>query len=633
MSMTNDELVLGESESMLGFRATLVKNALDRALTADVRTSVMKQQVTLLISAVNEAWASALMEPLAKRFSRIAVRQAALDDGGSTGSYIPPHIFRRAPPKRTQDKEDADLATALSALRGGASVIGVFSPTSAPLAIMAELHDLRIEIPRPNLADIQAAYRQATGNELTNDMPAALDGGDLDALDWLIRPRDTPESIVARLKSGPANAVFADDIPSLSDLHGYGAAMDWALDVQRTLARIRAGEPGVSLADLPRGMLLVGPPGVGKTVFAKALAKTLRIKSVLTSASAWLSSGDSHLGAVIRAMRDDVLRATTSPPALLFIDECDSITDRDQEASSSTSWWINFVNALLTALDGAVSTPGLVVVGAANNGDRVDKALKRSGRLETLIEIGLPDLDAREAIFAFYLKGALDRNVIAAAAFRAEGRSGADIRKIVRDARAAAADEGALLAKKHLFRAISPRRQRTDEERRIVALHEAGHALVAHLLGRRVVAIDLDQAVTHLDAPPPIFTDAFIETAMICFMGGRAADAVLGGGANSGAGGGPGSDIAMATGLAAARRRTFGFQGSLWGGSMGQLAQLIQNDAELRGDIEEDLQRAYGRAVELILENASAVQLLADALLEAGFLSGSEVEARLRSVL
>lgn len=203
----------------------------------------------------------------------------------------------------------------------------------------------------------------------------------------------------------PAATLAADPhLATVERLHGYGAAQTWALDLARDLDQWRQGH--VEWSDLSTKLLLSGPPGTGKTSFAKALCNTLHLPLVVTSVSTWLEP--SHLGDVLRRMRVVFDEAQGLAPAILFIDEIDGIGQRGQK-NEYDDYWNAVVNKALELLDGAIRSQGVIVVGATNHPAVIDPALRRSGRLETHIEIPLPDVDALVGILAHHLgKDCLD---------------------------------------------------------------------------------------------------------------------------------------------------------------------------------------------------------------------------------
>lgn len=187
-------------------------------------------------------------------------------------------------------------------------------------------------------------------------------------------------------------------------LAGYGDARRWALDLKTDLEAYKDKE--VEWSDLSSRLLLSGPPGTGKTTFARALCNTLQVPLIATSVARWLET--SHLGDVLAAMNTTFEQATESAPCILFIDEVDNIGSRGSGDRAYDDYWASIVNRVLELLDGAAKTEGVIVVGATNRPDKIDPAILRSGRLERHIVIPAPDTAALVQIIAHHLGSDLD---------------------------------------------------------------------------------------------------------------------------------------------------------------------------------------------------------------------------------
>ncbi|MCZ4290798.1 ATP-binding protein [Hoeflea alexandrii] len=187
-------------------------------------------------------------------------------------------------------------------------------------------------------------------------------------------------------------------------LAGYGNAQQWALDLKADLDEYRNG--GAEWSDLSSRLLLSGPPGTGKTTFAKALCNTLGVTMIATSVARWLEA--SNLGDVLAAMNATFEHATHNSPCILFIDEVDNIGNRGSSDRPYDDYWSSLVNRVLELLDGASKTEGVIVIGATNRPDKIDPALLRSGRLEKHIVIPQPDTAALVTIIAHHLGSDLD---------------------------------------------------------------------------------------------------------------------------------------------------------------------------------------------------------------------------------
>ncbi|MCD2178232.1 AAA family ATPase [Rhizobium sp. C1] len=186
---------------------------------------------------------------------------------------------------------------------------------------------------------------------------------------------------------------------SVETLAGYGRARDWALDLKADLELWKQG--GLAWSEMSTKLLLSGPPGTGKTTFARALCNTIQVPLLATSLSTMLEPG--YLGDVLKAMSEAFEIARNNAPSILFIDEIDNIGRRSNGGGRHDEYWNSLINRMLELLDGVAKTEGVIVVAATNFPERIDSALLRSGRLETRVDIPMPDVTALAGILEFHL--------------------------------------------------------------------------------------------------------------------------------------------------------------------------------------------------------------------------------------
>jgi MoxR-like ATPase len=375
------------------------------------------------------------------------------------------------------------------------------------------------------------------------------------------------ERVLTRLQM-----ISAQGGPSLSELHGVGEAGRVAEDL---IADIRAAVAGtIPWTAVDRGLLLVGKPGTGKTSLARAIAKEAGIKFVSASATGWQSAGalDSHL----RAMRQDFREARRFSPAILFIDEIDSIGNREKLEGGNAIYQTDVVNALLEQMQALDTESPVIVMAATNYAENVDPALRRAGRLDQVVRIPLPNIDGLERILEHYLAPYRERDEVAPsvtprqAAELALGTTGADVEFFVRGAARRARREGRRIEQTDLVAEVTRRPRRPDsapmlgrEEMRRVAVHEAGHATASLTASRAGSELTFVTIVPRLDGSlgfvaslpregsSPTRRDMLEDLEKI--LAGRAAEEIVYGAADVSLGaGGPSesSDLAVATRLA-----------------------------------------------------------------------------------
>lgn len=550
----------------------------------------------------------------------------------------------------SQDRGNKALAKAM----WQAIAVAGFSPDPKALLpgdlVLAADHRLELTGPLPE--DIAVAATRMAGSAPTVGVSKRAAAASTPYLLRLARrPDQTADDYVLKLRAlvarqdeskplaRPKPARIAPSpraAPTLERLHGMSQAVAWGFSLRDNLDAYRAGQ--LTWADVDPGVLLSGPPGVGKTTFVRALSGTCRVPLVTGSYSQWLGQGGGHQGSMLKAMRQAFADAKATVPSLLFIDELDSFPNRGALTHAHKDWDIQVVNALLAEIDGVDGRDGVVLVGACNHPSLLDPALVRSGRLDRHIHISLPDRAALEGILREHLGEDLQGESLAAAALRAVGASGADCERFVRDARqrARAARRGMVLA--DLLEAISGAETRSAEDLRLVAVHEAGHAVAANEVHPGSVAALVLRAtdgdggfLQHAEGVRCLRPDD-VRRELIIGLAGRAAEEAVFGVPSAGSGGPLISDLARATFQATLSVSSFGFDpefGPFWSGypDPRSLAGFLQRNPVLAARVRVLVDAAYVDALALMRSRQVAVEAVAEALLDRQVLDGAEVAA------
>jgi cell division protease FtsH len=411
-------------------------------------------------------------------------------------------------------------------------------------------------------------------------------------------------------------------------------------ELQEVIAFLRDSEAFTKVgARIPRGLLMVGPPGTGKTLIAKALAGEAGVSFMAVSGSDFSAP---LIGIAKGRVSKLFEQARKKAPCLIFIDEIDAIgRKRGGGGSAADREFESTLNQLLVEMDGFNTTAGVIVIGATNRVDVLDPALLRPGRFDRQVHIGLPDIGGREAILNVHA-----RNVKLAAgvslssiAKGTPGFSGADLSNLLNEAAIFAARQGVEeITRDHLEAArnkiIMGLERRSlvisDEERRLVAVHEAGHALCACLLPasdkvHSATIIPHGQALGLVMRLPD--HDRFcipvekLEADLVVAMGGRAAEEVVFGPKKVTTG--AASDIAHATNIVTKMVTEWGMSPAVG------MVRVSRSGDSLPREVEQEIRRIidemYAAAKSCIKDNRDALDALTEALLEHETIEGDEV--------
>jgi ATP-dependent Zn protease len=454
---------------------------------------------------------------------------------------------------------------------------------------------------------------------------------DISDLSLSLRRDLSPEECLERLaRTVTTKASFVGAGPALDDLDGYGEAKAWGMELAADMADFRAGRIAWDDVD-HKGLLLSGPPGTGKTTFAQALAKSAGVPLVATSVAQWNAS--TYLSGTLQSIASVFAEAKRVAPSILFIDELDGISNR-QNIREYAEYWVQIVNTLLELLAGIGDRMGVVVVAATNHPEKIDPAILRAGRLDHHIRLQKPDLDALTRIFRYHLgQDALPGEDLMQLALAAFGGTGADVEAWVRRAKATARRERREMGTHDVLSQILAQAPAIPPElRHRVAIHEAGHVVfgrasgIADLVGVSILRDGGATEVTGLSAIGA--TEERLQAALGFLLAGRAAEELVLGSASVGSGGTHAqSDLAQATRLAVMAETHYGYGQAL--GLVHLAGEHLDNlhlHPELLQAVKERLDRGFNYSTETLANHINEVVAIGAALDEAGYLSKTDVE-------
>jgi cell division protease FtsH len=473
---------------------------------------------------------------------------------------------------------------------------------------------------------------------------------------WMRLSRGAAGQLQGVLGAGRSRAkVFDAERPQtrFGDVAGYEGAKAEIVEVVDFLRNPdryrRAG------ATPPRGVLMIGPPGTGKTLIARAVAGEAEVPFFSVAGSSFV---EMFVGVGAARVRDLFTEARKRAPVIIFIDELDALGQRRAGAGSvvANDEREQTLNQLLSEMDGFDPAEGIVVLAATNRPEVLDPALLRPGRFDRQITIPLPNLAEREAILTVHCRGkkldpGVDLHVVARGT---PGFSGADLANLVNEAAINAVRDGREVITSADFdtardRIILGRREGSNvllpEEKQAVAVHEAGHALIAALSPRadpvaKVTILPAGQALGVTQQLPLVerhlYGEDYLDQTLTVRLGGRAAELVEFGQGSTGAA----NDLASATDLATKMVREFGLSpaigpvgypqgGSVFlgggGPTMSSRPYAEATQATIDAEVSRLLREAEERAIGLLREHRAELRTLVSLLLEQETVDGEAV--------
>jgi cell division protease FtsH len=452
--------------------------------------------------------------------------------------------------------------------------------------------------------------------------------------------------------------VYDEQRPStrFSDIAGYAAAKREVTEVVDFLKHPNKYAGAGAGAIGPRGVLMVGPPGTGKTLLARAVAGEADVPFFALTGSSFV---EMFVGVGASRVRDLFANARKRAPSIIFIDEIDAIGQRRGASMFSNDEREQTLNQLLAEMDGFDPTSGVVVIAATNRPEALDPALLRPGRFDRHVVIPLPNQVERTAILATHARGRrLGSNVDLTAVSRGTpGFSGADLANLV--------NEAAIVAVRHSRDVIAatdlddardrillgprdPANALLPGEKRAVAIHEAGHALVALCSEHadpvaKVTILPAGQSLGVTQQLPAderhLYAESYLLDSLAVRLGGRAAEVLVLGEASTGAA----EDLADATDLASRMVRDWGFSPRLGpigfgSGGPGYLGHEQQSRSYAEGTqliIDQEVSRLLSEAAErarvVLAERGASLDAIVDLLLEKETINGDELIEVVRS--
>eukprot|EP00298_Acanthocystis_sp_HF-20_P010625 c18954_g1_i1.p1 GENE.c18954_g1_i1~~c18954_g1_i1.p1 ORF type:complete len:656 (+),score=318.45 c18954_g1_i1:1105-3072(+) len=526
----------------------------------------------------------------------------------------------------TNNLQISHVSEILDAVKG----VEPTSPPLSPVFGLSPSHPLKLQLPKPSAQD-----------EIYNTLRALF-------LTFLFVTGATYAFDLlqsTQAKNGQKDREYhpQKSTKRFSDVKGCDEAVD---ELKQVVSYLKDSSSFTKLGGkLPKGILLTGSPGTGKTLLAKAVAGEANVSFFYASGSEF---EEVYVGVGARRMRNLFESAKKNSPCIIFIDEIDAVggkrDPRDSHSSKMT------LNQMLVEMDGFEGNTGIIVIGATNFPDLLDPALKRGGRFDLHVNVSPPDAKGREQILDLYLKGIKTQqsqtdNLIKTLAKGTPGFTGAEIENLVNMASIRATTRGSdfvdlddlEFAREKILMGPEKKKYKTTENgRKCTAHHEAGHALVAALTKGadpiyKATILPRGQALGMVQQLPDgdqySFSLEMMKARLDVMMAGRVAEELLLGTQDYTSG--ASSDLNQATALSKAMVMQWGMSkraGPVYYGDSEQEQHLSPETKRMLDDeVQSLLQQSYNRAKSLILSKREEHLAIANALLEQDTLTGEEI--------
>lgn len=598
LSQSQDHESCDRPNAVRAIARAIVAHHFDKDLTSKLK-STKPPATALIVTLPGAEWRKPIESALQMQFASL-------------------HTASCFPGKRFGPKPEEEAETLLSVLAHGKSTAFIASDINRVPAQYRSVAHRVISIERLDLEVMRKAIHEVLGEKVTGLAQDDLNGMTPQVAMAVLGSSVSARDCVAKLKAAAQPRSTLSElsaVPTLDVLPLTPSVRSWA---EALVADIKLVDEGSLDPGAIRYAIMEGPPGTGKTLLASSIARTAGWRLHSTSLFDWFNVGDGHLGAITKAANQFIETLLADDRCIGFIDELQSFPNRATMTGQNRDFWTPFVDGMLREIDRVRhSRKKILLLGACNHYDYLDAALIRPGRLETQVSVFPPTTsEEAKALLQFYLEDRLTPDEITAASSLAVDLTPAEIDALIRKAELRARTNKRALALEDLVTTFVPDIGMDQNALRRTALHEAGHAVVAHRLGIRVKSVSIiskgvSGGHTTTSAISMMPTREEIEAKIMVGLAGRAVDELLAGGAHAGAA----SDLATASALLVQARHHWGLYDTL------AVANQIPNmptgvEQGLHDWVDRQLKRLLNVTRKMVEREEKAIRRLAKILLE-----------------